>query len=314
MNILSIDGGGVRGIIAIIILQDIEERMGVKILDTFDLFCGTSTGALITSGIVASNGFLKPKYDLNHLYDFYATKMGTVFPTKHRWFGSIKKLFGPEFDKTNSEIILKEHFGDAKLSQTIKPILIPTYDIANDNGVFLKSRKARLRVDDDIKIYDACIATVSAPTYFKPHTIRYDSKLCSFIDGGVFINNPAMAGIAEAMKHYRSRIKDIKLLSIGTGFTHRPVSHKKADGWGLVNWIRPVFRYSMIGNMRAVDYEVKQLLGNNRYVRFNFEMDKEYSNMSDSRDETIQYFIDKTNKFIKSDEYKRNIENFIERL
>lgn len=314
MRILSVDGGGIRGIISIMILEDIEDRTGKAIHELFDLFCGTSTGGIITAALTASSDGVEPLFSSSDLFDFYTNSMSTIFIQKYKNLRMIKKIFGPEFSKQIMIDVLSESFGHLKMGDTLKPLIMPAYDIFNDTPIFFKSRYSKASLSLNAYIKDAVISTSSAPTYFKPHTFEHDNKIVSCIDGGVFVNNPAMSGIAEACKHYNAKVGDITLLSLGNGFTKRRVLPLEANNWGVVKWLRPVVRYMVHGNMETVDYETDSLLRKENYLRINPQLDKKYSEMSDASKETITYIVNLMCKYMKTTEYKREIGDFIDRL
>jgi uncharacterized protein len=163
----------------------------------------------------------------------------------------------------------------------------------------------------DVKLKDVCRATSAAPTYLPSYEMVFDGKDRILVDGGVYINNPAMAAVAEVLKVRKGiKIEDIECLSLGTGSFTESLGIK-TESWGIVNWAQPITTVMMQASSKSVVYECQQIL--EKYLRVQLEIDDEKkSDMSDSRPETTQYIVDKVNKdIISNKKVMTNIKNFL---
>jgi uncharacterized protein len=279
--ILSIDGGGIRGILPGVIVSYIEGQLRkkegdhVRISDYFDLIAGTSTGGILTTLYVAPDEKGRPKYTADQAVELYLNNGGKIFSLP--FYRKLLNPFGirkPKYPFANIEKLLKNYLGDLELSQALKPCLITSYEIFQRKTIFFNMVDT-LKSDKDLRNFllrDIARATSAAPTYFKPALIK--SKFGSpyyLIDGGVFANNPAMCAFAEANTSKFSQIlnrsdkpdyplaPDIIMVSIGTGSQGEPYYYDKAKHWGVVGWLQPLIDILMSGNSETVHYELVHL-------------------------------------------------------
>ncbi len=336
VKILSIDGGGIRGIIAVKILKEVERLCGGKIHDIFDLVAGTSTGGLIAAGLTLGKDG-KPMYSLDEIEAVYRDHRATIFPPKNWIERNITSWFSPGYDVDGLESVLTNLLGEHRLSDCIKPVLISAYDIQNDSPVFFKTRhwieereeNPTIEYTNSInaRLFDVCRATSAGPTYFEPHkfthygkdkeTRKKVPKEITCIDGGVFVNNPSLSAVAEILKHkiyycgYGDiDIDNIYLLSIGTGSTSKSISLSSASTWGAINWVRPLIDIMMNGVNRATDYKTAQILRRNHYLRLDAELEAKFAQMDDASEATYNVWLDTADKIIKEqhDDLKRFVD------
>jgi patatin-like phospholipase/acyl hydrolase len=151
----------------------------------------------------------------------------------------------------------------------------------------------------DARLKDVCRATSAAPTYLPSYEMLFDGKDRILVDGGVYINNPAMAAVADVLKTMKDiKIEDIECLSLGTGAYSASLGIK-TESWGIANWAQPITNVMMQASSKSVVYECQEIL--EKYLRVQLEIDdKKKSDMSDSRPATTQYIIDKVNRDIIS--------------
>ncbi|SEQ60264.1 CBASS cGAMP-activated phospholipase [Neolewinella agarilytica] len=234
-NILTIDGGGIRGLYAAKALEQIERQYG-PLINSFNLICGTSTGGLIALGL--SLGL-----SAQQLANFYSKRGDKIFPRKHwltRGYGFARQAFfnGYSSKKLRREVIAI--FGEELTMSDCKvPTCIFSYNISKGEPIVFKSphQHADYVRDGNLPIVDVAMATASAPTFFRNHHIDHDhlpDTLCT--DGGVWCNNPSLAGLLEARTHFVGNGKpfdSIRVLSISTA--PKP-SGKQRKGGGLLRW------------------------------------------------------------------------------
>jgi len=303
-RILSIDGGGLRGIVPLLILKKIEEIEGKKIHELFDLIIGTSTGGIIACGLTATKDGKTPVLTIDNLIDLYTTKGNTIFPIKKnpitKIISKVNSVFNPSFSSKGLDGLLINYFGDMKLSNTLTPIIVTSYDLKNNEVLMFKSRKSN-QYGYDVKLKDISRATSAAPTYLPSYEMEYGGKGRICVDGGVYINNPSMAGVSDVIRNKYGfsdlELSDICLLSLGTGVYTENIGIKNTPKWGLLEWAKPITTIMMQAGSKSIDYECNELL--DIYLRMQINIDqKDKSDMSDSRPETTNHIIEKVNNDI----------------
>ena len=201
-RILSIDGGGIRGIIPAIVLADLEQRTGRPTADMFDMLAGTSTGGIIALALVRPDGDGRPAHSADDLVRFYSELGPDIFRRSlGRQVRTVASLAGPKYDQRPLERALDRHFGDTLLSAALRDVLVTAYDIERREPYFFKSHYARVMPERDFPMKDAARATSAGPTYFAPHQLPTMDHIGyrALIDGGVFANNPGMCAYVEAL-------------------------------------------------------------------------------------------------------------------
>lgn len=282
VRILSIDGGGIRGIIPATVLEYIEgkfvEKTGnpnARIADLFDFIIGTSTGGILTCFYLTPNpetGKNKPtsKYRASQALKFYSEKGYRIFNESKRknWFGLRQFFNADEYAPNNLEQLFRDEFGALKMSQLVKPCLVTTYDLSTKSSFFFSSRESEHK-QREFYVRDVARSTSAAPTFFPSAVIKnlVTDKIMVNIDGGVYANNPTMCGYAECRNtifpqaSYPSA-EEMLILSIGTGggqFDLPPV--RKSGKWGLLKWAKSMPDIMMDGSFDTVDYQMKRLFG-----------------------------------------------------
>lgn len=245
-NVLSIDGGGIRGVFPAMFLAHLEAKLkadkysNYKIYQNFDLICGTSTGGIIA--IAMALGI--PAIEIYNLYIDNAVK---IFGNK-KWF--INQVRNAAHDRSELENIVRNKFKEAnngvdpRLIDCKTNICVPIYDLLQGKPCVLKNNYHKSFVKDyHIPAYHVALSTSAAPLFFDPYSSTYEdlNKLTvSFnnkVDGGVCANNPALLSIVEAQTAFYQPLSNIQLLSIGTG--HQTFSDAAArTKWGFWYWVR----------------------------------------------------------------------------
>jgi len=219
-RILSIDGGGVRGVIPARILQAIEEQTGKPICTLFDLVIGNSTGGLIALALLTPDQVGRPKYKAVDLVEFYKQKATKIFSSSifHR-INTGWGLWAPRYDRKHLDNILKALFGESKLSQTLKPAVVVSFSLDCGVGQMWSTHHARAGKKLDYYLSDVAGATSAAPTYFAPKVLKNThGEILHEIDGGIWANNPEFTAIrALSFMEHIPKNQDIILISIGTG-------------------------------------------------------------------------------------------------
>ena len=257
IKVLAIDGGGIRGVIPAIILDELQKRLGQELHTVFDLIAGTSTGGIIALGIGTRCNSGQP-YLPRQLLDLYAQNGSAIF--KRNWLTPLRELFLPKYSPRGLESVLAKWFGETEFQTALTPLLISSYDLQGQVPFFFKSHRIAKAPNFNWKVTLIARATSAAPTYFPPLHLTRGTEDYALIDGGVFVNNPSMAAYAEARCLYKNEA-EVVIVSVGTGDRQDRISYSQAKRWGLLGWARQIVPVLMDSVSEAVDYELRALPG-----------------------------------------------------
>lgn len=276
-RILSIDGGGIRGIIPAQVLVSLEKLLqeltkdtNTRISDYFDLIAGTSTGGILTCALLVPaldvNGKPtdRPEFTASDALDLYVQNGDDIFDVGiFKKISSLGGIADEKYSAKGLEKVLEEYFGNLLLSQLLKPCLVTTYDIKHRRAMFFTQHDAISEPDSNFLVRDLCRATSAAPTFFEVARIKSTSrKAYPTVDGGIFANNPSLCAYAEARAATilgNPEAKDMVILSLGTGNYEKSYTHKEVKDWGSIGWIGPLISMMMSGVSETVDYQLRQI-------------------------------------------------------
>jgi patatin-like phospholipase/acyl hydrolase len=256
-RILSFDGGGIRGIVTLTLLQRLEQQFP-GFVSRADLYAGTSTGGIIALGLAAG-------MTVDQLLNLYVMNGQKIFDDS--WIRDVVHLgdvIGAQYSQENLEAILKNLFGAKTLDQLAKRVLIPSFDLDSVDpakpGMHSWSPKFFHNFpgsdsDGAETVVDVALDTSAAPTYFPSHK--------GYVDGGVLANNPTMAAVAQTQDARaeitpRPALDELLVLSVGTGTV---LTFIQGDvDWGLAQWAKPITNLLMDASMGIADYQCRQIL------------------------------------------------------
>jgi patatin-like phospholipase/acyl hydrolase len=262
IRILSIDGGGIRGIIPASVLAEIELITGKPAAKIFDLIAGTSTGGMLSLGLNIPDETGSPRNSAASMRELYETKGREIFQkTLWRKLSSMSGYIDTEYGHKFLEGILDQYMGDYTFSESITKSLVTSYDLGNREPFIFRSWEDKFQ---QVLMKDAGRATSAAPTYFEPAVLNIEGVEHTLIDGGVFLNNPALSAYLEAVSIFPDE-DEFLLISLGTGENTRPISFEEAKNWGKIEWAVPIFDVIFDGLNDAIDYHLTQMLGSNYY-------------------------------------------------
>lgn len=231
--ILSIDGGGFRGLFSAHLLKRIEEEWDVNWITQFDMLAGTSTGAILAAGLACGQSAAR-------LTEFYMTEGESIFTPKPWARLPVSRAFVSRYSIQKLKERLDQVFGSTTLEQITTPLILPAVDIGNGCVHVTKSRYHDGFVrDHHVRLSDAVLASCAAPTYFDP--VLVDKKY-QLVDGGLWANNPSLVAAIDANYRLDVPLERIRVLSVGTGKskTFYPRSRGRWkdsllwwQGWGL---------------------------------------------------------------------------------
>jgi patatin-like phospholipase/acyl hydrolase len=286
LKILSIDGGGIRGLIPALVLARIEQIAKKPIAELFDVIAGTSTGGILALGLTCAGEDAHPRYSAADLVEMYVKEGRTIFP--HEFCAPVRQLLGPKYPAKGREKVLAAKLGDARLKDALTSVIVTSYDIERREPIFFRSSLARESADHDFAARDVALATSAAPTYFPPVRLPAPrlEPAYALVDGGVFANNPGMCAFVDdtTVKGVSERVL---MVSLGTGVLTRRLPYKDAKGWGLIEWAPKILDVVFDGVSDTVDYQLKTILAD-RYYRLQVKLDEASDNMDDASARNIE--------------------------
>lgn len=255
-RVLSIDGGGVKGVFAAAFLASCEETLGQPIGRYFDLIAGTSTGGIIALGLGLG-------YSAQEMLELYRALGPTVFSRPR---GRLRWCWLPRHDPSGLRRCLEEKFGDRTLGEASTRLLIPSFDL--DSGrvhVFKTAHHERLEKDYARKAVDVALATTAAPTYFPCHR---DGRGLAFVDGGVWANNPVACAAVEAVGVLQWSTEGVNILSVScTGEPHDFWQARRKPLRGRLFWASRAADLFCAGQSSGAAGMAQHLVGHDRVFR-----------------------------------------------
>lgn len=311
LAVLSIDGGGIKGIIPATILAEIERKTKKPIYELFDLIAGTSTGGILSLGLVKPNENGKPnqaKFSAEKLVEKYTGEGKQIFTINYEKKIKIpfvktpistilnqfrinmnpEELFSSKYTRKQKYDLMKEWLGkNTLLNEALTEVVITSYAVNTRKPFFFTSNSEKDNLSSNnfhtfcsgCKMIDAAMATSAAPTFFKAYSKEFMSKNLGeyiLVDGGVIANNPTSIAIIEAMKSYKIRTgRDINLeeiLVVSLGTgTATRVFTDEINDWGLIKWAKPLLDLVFSGQSEVTDYQMEYFLSKKQYYRFQLE-------------------------------------------
>ena len=336
VRILSIDGGGIRGILPGIYLTALEKKIqdkkndkSIRLADMFDFMAGTSTGGLLVLSYLVPdpNDKKRPKFSAWDAVNFYLENGDEIFDVS--LWQKIKSLGGvadEKYDAKDLEEALENVFKDEELKNVLKPCIIPSYNIREGAPHFFTPSDANKDDALNFKLRDVARAASAAPTYFEiPRIKSKKGKHYPLIDGGVFANNPALVAYSEVRKMNFGNIqkptaKDMMIVSIDTGCQSEKYEYKKAKDWGMVGWVKPIIEIMMSGVAHTVAHHLKKIYNTlenedeKDYYRIEMEVDKADIGMDNATIKNMNKLRKDAQIFIRKEENDKKLDEIAEKL
>ncbi len=269
-TVLCFSGGGVRGIISLVLMKELEKKE--KIVP--DLLCGVSTGAIIAGAYSIS-------MKTEDILKVYLEEIWKIFK-KDFWYNirSLNGLINPKYQSEQLRESLRKILGNIPISCIEKKLMITAYNITEDIPQYWKSYKSE--ITNYAALSDAVEASCSAPTFFEPKEIFFNR----YVDGGVDQNDLCLSAYIEAKKLFPD--EKIRIISVGTGNYKYKYSVKKG---GISDWLKDLISLFMMSNSTSPPYILKKVLQDgdifeeiNVNLKNNIELD-------DIRKETIDFML-----------------------
>ena len=318
VRVLSVDGGGVRGILPVRVLVALEEMTGKRTTDLFDIMVGTSIGGIGILGLSRPGSDGKPRWAARDLLEVYSQRASDIFPdTSLSWpqslnqvsemirrpsptaalLGSNPRLGNARYDPAGLIDILTGQLGGTMLSEALRRTIVTTYDVRSQRPIMFDSKAVRDGEQDDIPMITVARATSAAPTYFPPMTDGDDNgEERLLVDGGIFANNPALLGLQAALAE-GVPARNVVLVSLGTGLHGPNSSLTKSEYMGL-SWFRlaqNLLESAQVGNVAVIDSFLRTAIGDT-YWRFDAPLDGPMQHDMDNTTEAHVAWLDRAGK------------------
>ena len=259
-RILSIDGGGIKGIFPAAILAFLEESRldGQPIGDYFDLIAGTSTGGILALGLGAGS-------PARSLLDLYVNEGHRVFPPEQRQKGRrlFRRLLRNRYDRAPLDELLRQTLSDLTLRESRYRLLIPATEASHgDPAVYKTPHHPGYFLDGDKPMAEVAAATSAAPTYLEP--VVQDGY--TLLDGGIWANNPTMMALVEALTCFAVQREQISILSLGCGQDGFQINSRQAAGAGQLQW-REIIHVAMHYQSLTAVNQAGLLIGRDKVTR-----------------------------------------------
>ena len=265
-RILSIDGGGIRGIFPAAYLAEIEKRFlgGGSIASHFDMIAGTSTGGIIALGL--ANGMTAEQ-----VFRIYVERGEIIFPSP-RGVGHLRQLlrflFKPKHDQSVLKSELLRIFGDRVIDQATTRLVVPSFEgVHGEPFIYKTPHHPDYQKDRHKTFAHVGLHTSAAPAYYP--AVQTDGHI--MIDGGVWANNPIMNALVDVLACYDVPRENVRILSLGTGDETLKLRNKQlnggVNGWGLSIGVPPLFKIAARAQSKNALGQAYLLIGKNNVVR-----------------------------------------------
>ncbi|KAK8710879.1 hypothetical protein V6N13_146188 [Hibiscus sabdariffa] len=308
ITVLSIDGGGIRGIIPGVILATLESQLqkldgdDVRLADYFDVIAGTSTGGLITAMLAAPNEDGRPLFAAKDIVPFYLKNGPQIFPQPSgilAWPVRISKVLrGPRYNGKYLYKLIRDLLGNTKLHQTLTRVAIPTFDIKKLEPTIFSSYQIPINPGIDALLSDITISTSAAPTYFPSYYFKNNGEEFNLIDGGIAANNPVSSGSNRREKKYDAQT---------------------SSKWGVISWLfkdnnSPILDFYGTASKDMVDYHnsvvFQALHSEDKYLRIDDDtLTGDMASIDTSTKENMENLVKKGEKLLDKTVSRINLDS-----
>ncbi len=321
INILSIDGGGIRGILPATFLSAVEERLqqktgnpNTRLADYFDMMAGTSTGGILSCVYLSPDekDAHRPKFSAKQALEFYFAYGNVAFKPNH---DTNANTSFHKYPPDGLEMQLANFFKDLKLSQLIKPCCITAYDINHSEPHLFLSHKALSDPRDNYYVRNVTRATSALPGIFPPAKISsLAERTYTFIDGSIFAYNPALFAYVQAREIF-PHSENFFILSLGTGHVANAYSNTQLADSSDKNWAHLLADIAFSAHSDMVNFQMEDIFKKNkssRYVRLQPSLQGLNKEMDDVSPLNIQALYGAGQNFVRTNE--RTLTEIVDRL
>lgn len=292
VKVLSIDGGGIRGIIPAMVLAEIEARTGRPTAELFHLIAGNSIGGILALSLTKPDASGRPEFSAAETLAIYEEHAPRIF-RRRAWHALpvlrlVVNMLRPKYSAEGLEALLDHYLGSCRLADAVTDVIVGSYDVEHGEPRLFSSRCCGL--DDDpsgeLLMRDAARATSAAPGFFPPVRLEGEEpdRASTLIDGAFFAENPGLLAYADVMARHPEGC-DVLLVSLGCGLTSCRVPYLRARKWGFLKWGPNIIRVTLGGANYMIDRELEQLLpprgGRRRFYRFQHQLEPGQESIDD---------------------------------
>ncbi len=257
-QILSLDGGGLKGLFSAAYLAEWEAHTGRRVVEAMDMISGTSTGGIMALALGAG-------FSAQDLVDLFCEHGEAIFPTESlAAIGLVRQAIGSRYSDEPLTTVLRDRFGDRRLGDSVVRLIVPAYHVESGIHIFKTPHHPRLRMDYRERMADVAQATSAAPTFLPPMVLDCGLRL---IDGGMWANNPVQIAVTEALGYLGKSKECIAALRVGTTTEalRKDEYPENPGGWGSKS-LDLFIGTMMRGQSQAASGGVQQLLGSERFI------------------------------------------------
>jgi len=258
-RILSIDGGGIKGVFPASFLATVEDAIGDRVSHYFDLIVGTSTGGIIALGLGLG-------LSATEILTLYESLGPTVFKDRS-FIATLRHLFFSKYDNTSLRSTLESKFGERTLGESTKRLVIPAINLETGEAYLYKTpHHPKFERDHKQSAVTVAMATSAAPSYFPSHKANTGLAL---LDGGMWANNPVSVAIIEAIAVLKWDPKSLRVLSLGCTTTPSNLGRARWLPLGKLYWARKAIEVIMAGQSSSALGTAKLFVGEENVFRIN---------------------------------------------
>lgn len=271
-QVLSLSGGGYRGLFTACILENLEQRAGRPLCEVFDLIAGTSIGGILACGLAVGIEAEKMRKAFERLGPGIFESRKRVLGFDIPWLKP-KGILSARYSQAGLARAIDEVLGDyasRTLSTVSTPLLVPAVSSTDAAAVFFESGRLAGSMAS-VTLRDVALATSAAPTYFPEHSIGKSS----YIDGGLIANAPDAAAIIKAMSTFGKHHSELRLLSVGTAAEAMGEVYRPGRASGILGWMvtRNLFGLT-IASQQSLSVDLVRELLNSRNIRIDLAPDR----------------------------------------
>jgi len=297
-TILSIDGGGIRGLIPAVVCAELEAATGTPISDMFDMIVGTSTGSILATGLARPGDGGEPYWCASDTVDIFHEDGPDIFDAGA--LGSLDDAVDPRYSLSQLQKPLERRIGPYGLHEARTRVVAPAYDLKGRRPIIFDSEASKHSSSMRVTAANAALASSAAPSYFPPVEVQLGAETAYCVDGGLYAANPVMIGISRALE--RHALDDLFVVSLGTGDSDASIPLGDAEGWGALQWAKPIIASAMDATADVAHRQASSVLSLTRYLRFDRSLtwaspemdDAKISNLAALEREAVQLLKDRS--------------------
>ncbi len=291
LRVLSIDGGGMRGIVPATFLERLENISGKSTAELFDVAVGTSTGSILAVGLNVPGEDGRARYTATDFVSMYKDLGAKIFHEDRSLLKVLDGITRPTYNPAGYEKILKDYFGATTMAELLSEVAVPSIELEDMSMHVFSRAKGLASASDNFHVPEVIRAATAAPTFFPAASLTsLDGKTRgTFVDAGVSTNNPSMLAFAET-KTFSDTSPSI-FVSLGTGALTKPINAMKARNWGEAEWIKSIFDLQSDAQASYTESVVREILEARRasyYHRFQVDLHQLPFAMDDTRPEHLE--------------------------